>query len=320
MNLKRGATALDAAFAIHTEVGLTTRSVTVDGKPSQLNRPLQNGETISVEIDPLAVDVPRDEWFDYVNTSFARQSLRQHFKERHRIGNILLGIPQLLMSLNLNAAIIEDACGGVMPDAWRIEALAMERLEPCTGIADLLEALAVANTTTLQSTMGTLFNVPPPLIATTSKSSALLWARMQGRNGWKDNSKIKATVLSPLIKDMLPSLHEKRWFTLQFEKRWTSLIGSTDEISGIKAKKLRQALHGGKKMKIKSSPTLRNAAVKRAPGSTGYLYSPVNVFLRVAKRPFCLEAPSVAPIALRIAKFEYRLVQLRKLELSSSAV
>jgi len=48
LNLKKGSTALDAAFAIHTDVGLSTASATVDGRPCRLDRQLQNGETVSV--------------------------------------------------------------------------------------------------------------------------------------------------------------------------------------------------------------------------------------------------------------------------------
>merc|ERR1719399_1648378 len=48
LNLRRGATALDAAFAIHSSLGLRTSHITVNGKKSRYDRILRNGDIISV--------------------------------------------------------------------------------------------------------------------------------------------------------------------------------------------------------------------------------------------------------------------------------
>ena len=48
LNLARGATAIDAAFQIHTEIGLNMHGVEINGKPVPLSYELQNGDVVSI--------------------------------------------------------------------------------------------------------------------------------------------------------------------------------------------------------------------------------------------------------------------------------
>ena len=48
LNLSRGTTVIDAAFAIHTEVGLNMAAATINGQSVPLSYELQNGDVVSI--------------------------------------------------------------------------------------------------------------------------------------------------------------------------------------------------------------------------------------------------------------------------------
>jgi GTP diphosphokinase / guanosine-3',5'-bis(diphosphate) 3'-diphosphatase len=76
--LPKGATPLDFAFAVHTEVGLHTAGAKVNGRIAPLSRPLRNSET--VEIMTSATAKPTRDWLAHVRTGRARHKIRQVLK------------------------------------------------------------------------------------------------------------------------------------------------------------------------------------------------------------------------------------------------
>jgi len=84
IELPKGATTLDFAYAVHTEVGHRCRGVRVDGKMVQLTHPLRSGET--VEVLTSKVGKPSRDWLsshlNYLKTRRARNSVRQWFKQQ----------------------------------------------------------------------------------------------------------------------------------------------------------------------------------------------------------------------------------------------
>jgi GTP pyrophosphokinase len=84
IELPQGATALDFAYAIHSEVGHRCRGAKVNGHIVQLTRPLQSGET--VEILTAKTGGPSRDWLNphqgYLSTSRARNRVRQWFKQQ----------------------------------------------------------------------------------------------------------------------------------------------------------------------------------------------------------------------------------------------
>jgi GTP pyrophosphokinase len=78
IQLPKGATPLDFAFAVHTEVGLHTAGAKVNGRIAPLSRPLRNSET--VEILTSATAKPTRDWLAHVRTGRARHKIRQILK------------------------------------------------------------------------------------------------------------------------------------------------------------------------------------------------------------------------------------------------
>ena len=73
-SLPKGATSLDFAFSIHTEIGIKTRGTRVNGKLVPLNHELKSGDQI--EIITSIHQKPTLNWLDYVTTSRAKNKIR----------------------------------------------------------------------------------------------------------------------------------------------------------------------------------------------------------------------------------------------------
>ena len=83
IQLPKGATPLDFAFAVHTEIGLHCAGAKINGRIAPLSRPLRNSET--VEIIRSASAKPTRDWLAHVRTGRARHKIRQVLKrEEHQ--------------------------------------------------------------------------------------------------------------------------------------------------------------------------------------------------------------------------------------------
>jgi RelA/SpoT family (p)ppGpp synthetase len=89
IQLPRGATPIDFAFAIHTRIGSTCVGVKVDGRRVPLSTRLRNGQ--SVEIQTATGQRPQATWIDIVITGRAKSAIRRALREDHQAGYIKLG-------------------------------------------------------------------------------------------------------------------------------------------------------------------------------------------------------------------------------------
>ncbi|GAL76537.1 GTP pyrophosphokinase [Nonlabens ulvanivorans] len=78
-SLPKGATPLDFAFSIHTEVGLKTRGARVNGKLVPLSHELNSGD--QVDIITSENQKPTKNWLDYATTARARQKIKSALKD-----------------------------------------------------------------------------------------------------------------------------------------------------------------------------------------------------------------------------------------------
>ena len=78
-SLPKGATSLDFAFSIHSEIGIHTRGTKVNGKLVPLNHVLNSGD--QVEIITSAVQKPTIHWLEYVTTSRAKTKIKNVLNE-----------------------------------------------------------------------------------------------------------------------------------------------------------------------------------------------------------------------------------------------
>ena len=100
--LPRGATPVDFAYAIHTEVGNACTGAKVNGRMVPLRHELQNGDT--VEITTSSNQRPNRDWLQFVKTPKARHKIRQWLKGVEREQSIGLGKELLERELRKNGA------------------------------------------------------------------------------------------------------------------------------------------------------------------------------------------------------------------------
>ena len=81
--LPKGATALDFAFEIHTQIGMTCLGVKVNGKLVALSHELSSGD--QVEIITSRKQYPRKDWLRFVVTSHARTRIKSALKREEKV-------------------------------------------------------------------------------------------------------------------------------------------------------------------------------------------------------------------------------------------
>lgn len=81
-SLPKGATPLDFAFNIHTEVGMRTRGAKVNGKLVPLNTTLQSGDQVEIITSEQAK--PNQNWLDYATTARARAKIKSSLREEKK--------------------------------------------------------------------------------------------------------------------------------------------------------------------------------------------------------------------------------------------
>jgi (p)ppGpp synthetase, RelA/SpoT family len=89
IQLPRGATPIDFAYAIHSEVGDTCTGAKVNGRIMPLRTEIQNGDVIEILTTPNSH--PSRDWLNYVVTSKARNRIRHWISEQQRAESIELG-------------------------------------------------------------------------------------------------------------------------------------------------------------------------------------------------------------------------------------
>jgi GTP pyrophosphokinase len=87
--LPKGATPIDFAFAVHTEVGMRCSGARVNGRIVPLSKELKNGDTVEVVTD--ARQRPSRDWLAFVKTARARQKIRQWIKQEEHEASVALG-------------------------------------------------------------------------------------------------------------------------------------------------------------------------------------------------------------------------------------
>jgi GTP diphosphokinase / guanosine-3',5'-bis(diphosphate) 3'-diphosphatase len=92
--LPNGATPVDFAYRIHTQVGHHCTGATVNGQMVPLDYKLQNGQVVKIKTSNT-VTGPRRDWLQanagYVKTASAREKIRQWFRRQERDENIAQG-------------------------------------------------------------------------------------------------------------------------------------------------------------------------------------------------------------------------------------
>src|SRR5210317_806470 len=80
LELPRGATAVDFAYAVHTDVGNSCVACRINRRLAPLSEPLQSGQTVEILTAPGAR--PNPSWFNYAVTAKARSNIRHYLKHQ----------------------------------------------------------------------------------------------------------------------------------------------------------------------------------------------------------------------------------------------
>ena len=142
MTLPRGATPVDFAYAVHSDIGDTCVAARVDNRLAPLSLPLTTGQTVEIIAAPGAR--PNPSWLDFVITSKARAKIRHFLKDQ-----------QSDESRDLGLRLLEKSLSGLGKKYAEL---------PADAITNLLKELAMDSADTLLENIG-MGNQVPQIIA-----------------------------------------------------------------------------------------------------------------------------------------------------------
>lgn len=103
IELPVGSTAVDFAYAVHSDIGNTCVGVRVDRRNYSLSKPLENGQTIEIITSPKAK--PNANWLNFVVSARARTRIRQYLRKQ-----------QSQEAVNMGNRLLRHALGSVKLD------------------------------------------------------------------------------------------------------------------------------------------------------------------------------------------------------------
>lgn len=89
IELPNGATVIDFAYALHTDIGNSCVGCRINNRPSPLSQKLESGQV--VEVLRAAKAQPHPGWLDFIATAKARSAIRHSLKSRRHEESIALG-------------------------------------------------------------------------------------------------------------------------------------------------------------------------------------------------------------------------------------
>lgn len=163
LNLPRGATIVDVAFQIHTEVGLKMHGAEINGKRVALSYELQNGDSVSIL---SGRGKPGVDWMRSANSRSTRSKLRAYFRARQRESFLEAGKILLRDYLWTHGPLIEE--NSFLGDSFTVPADDVTKLQTFlpgksqyTNVDDLLVAVGKRRDRKgLHTIISQIFSVP----------------------------------------------------------------------------------------------------------------------------------------------------------------
>ncbi|MGI9285778.1 MAG: bifunctional GTP diphosphokinase/guanosine-3',5'-bis pyrophosphate 3'-pyrophosphohydrolase [Pseudomonadales bacterium] len=110
MELPSGSTAVDFAYAVHTDVGNSCVACRINRRLAPLSEPLQNGQTVEIITAPGAQ--PNPAWLNFAVSGKARSNIRHFLKNQRHTESIELGrrlLEKALNNIGSSIARLEDS-------------------------------------------------------------------------------------------------------------------------------------------------------------------------------------------------------------------
>ncbi|MFM8695158.1 MAG: RelA/SpoT family protein [Betaproteobacteria bacterium] len=111
--LPRGATPVDFAYAIHSDVGDHCVAAQVNGEAVALSTELRSGDVVEVTTSPSAK--PNPAWLNFVSTGRARSKIRHFLKTLEQEESYLMGERLLTQALRAEGLVMPDTSGDNAP-------------------------------------------------------------------------------------------------------------------------------------------------------------------------------------------------------------
>ncbi len=135
LQLAQGATPVDFAYAVHTDIGNTCVACRIDRRLAPLSTTLESGQTVEIIVSPGANANPA--WLSFVVTGKARSSIRNSLKNQQHSESISLG-----------KRLIERTLAGMDSSIEKIKKTRLKKYLKEQGFADfdeLLEEIGLGN-------------------------------------------------------------------------------------------------------------------------------------------------------------------------------
>ena len=134
IDLPQGATPIDFAYRIHSDVGNRTTGALINGRIAQLDSKLKNGDI--VEIFTSKTSSPKLHWLNFVVTKQAQSRIRQWFKKHNKEEYVALGKNMLEVELTKTAFDEHAKSGELLRIAKALNFQALEDLFAAIGSSE----------------------------------------------------------------------------------------------------------------------------------------------------------------------------------------
>jgi len=137
--LPRGATALDFAYTIHTDIGDQTIAAKINHEQAALRTELRNGDIVEIITSPTSRPSPN--WLTFVRTGKARSAIRHHLRTINLVESTDLGkrlLAQAMTALKLDPTLPDDVAERLMHES---SAKSLEELYADIGVGKRMAAL-----------------------------------------------------------------------------------------------------------------------------------------------------------------------------------
>src|ERR1700722_19046363 len=179
--LPQGATPVDFAYAIHTDVGHRTTGARVNGRLVALESTLDNGDTVEIFTSKSQESGPNRDWLDFVKSARARNKIRQWFSKERREAAVEAGkdqIARVMRKQNLplqrlmSAETLRTIAGDLRyPDLSGLYAAVGEGRISAQSVVEKL-VRAVSGPAGAQEDLAELTPIPPRISRSARPSSA----------------------------------------------------------------------------------------------------------------------------------------------------
>ncbi len=133
IQLPRGSTPVDFAFAVHTDIGLTTLGAKIDGKMVALDTELHNGDNVEILTSNTAK--PNVDWLRFVKTHRARAKIKRFYKRAHFEESVELG--EMMAKRELQRVKKKPSSKELLELANRLGHNDIESLWAAVGVGDV---------------------------------------------------------------------------------------------------------------------------------------------------------------------------------------